>query len=239
MLEKLFRYVNGLAVPTIREIGGQTYSDKPLTRIHHNPRAERIKLSSLSSLVQYLKSNVDLDPASATLFIHVESPRRVTVFSPLDDERGRESLVVVEARLPSFDFGTFLEHERFCIGLQSKFVDTYDRALLLKFAGTVESGSIAEYGDDGVSQKATIKTGIASKDEAIVPNPVILMPWRTFHEVEQPASPFVFRMKEDRGGISCALFEADGGAWELDAVRRVSVYLREALADCPGMIVLD
>lgn len=61
-----------------------------------------------------------------------------------------------------------------------------DRDLILKFAGTVENGTIAQYGDDGVTQKATVKTGIASKGDAIVPNPVRLRPYRTFIEVEQP-----------------------------------------------------
>ena len=95
-----------------------------------------------------------------------------------------------------------------------------DKALLLKFAGTVEQGSVAEYGDDGVTQKATVRQGIASKTDAVVPNPVKLRPYRTFTEVVQPASDFIFRMKEDRG-ITCALFEADGGAWKNAAMKNI------------------
>ena len=45
-----------------------------------------------------------------------------------------------------------------------------------------------------------------------VPNPVTLRPFRTFIEVEQPESKFIFRMRE---GGRCAIFEADGahGSW--------------------------
>ena len=51
-----------------------------------------------------------------------------------------------------------------------------------------------------------------------------LRPYRTFTEVVQPASDFIFRMKEDRG-ITCALFEADGGAWKNAAMKNIKEYL--------------
>ena len=99
---------------------------------------------------------------------------------------------------------------------------------------------MAEYGDDGVSQKATVKTGIASKGDAIVPSPACLKPFRTFVEVDQPISSFIFRMKDDRcGGIQCALFEADGGAWKVSAMASIKAYLTEALKDYPDFIIIS
>lgn len=113
-------------------------------------------------------------------------------------------------------------------------------ALLLKFAGTVENGTVAEYGDDGVSQKATIKTGIATKADAKVPNPVRLRPYRTFIEVEQPESAFVFRMRDngDRGGVECAIFEADGGAWKNAAMKSIKEYLQFELEDLKKQFIV-
>lgn len=97
-----------------------------------------------------------------------------------------------------------------------------------------------QYGDDGVTQKATIKTGIASKGDAIIPNPVALKPYRTFTEVDQPESAFVFRMREGRaGGIECAIYEADGGAWEREAMESIKAYLKDALADVQGYIIIS
>ena len=85
-----------------------------------------------------------------------------------------------------------------------------------------------------------MKTGIASKGEAIVPSPVTLKPFRTFVEVEQPLSNFVFRMKQDRyDGIQCALFEADGGAWKIAAMREIKTYLKEQLEGMEGFIVIS
>ena len=72
-----------------------------------------------------------------------------------------------------------------------------------------------------------MKTGVASRGNAKVPNPVQLSPYRTFVEVEQPESKFVFRMRE---GARCGLFEADGGAWKLEAMNNIKEYLKEALA---------
>ena len=239
MLKEALKYIAAQASPTIQNIDGETYSDKPLHRIKHNPKAEPIKMNTLTSLIDYLKSGIDV--LDAVLFIHVQSPTKVSVFSPLDDDRDRECLVEVNANIPTFDFERFIDHERFCINLQSKLIPSEDTdcALLLKFAGTVEAGTIAEYGDDGVTQKATIKTGIASKGEAIIPSPVVLRPFRTFAEVDQPACSFIFRMNQDRGSIQCALFEADGGAWRNYAMDEVKYYLRNSLADFPNFIVIS
>lgn len=240
MLKEALQYIIGLHEPSINSIGKEIYSDKQLYRIHHDPKAEPIKMSTLTSLVDYLTADVDFTKASGTVFVHVQSPTKVSVYSALDDDRERECLVEVNAQVPTFNFDTFIEHESFCIALQSKFMASDDRALLLKFAGTVESGSVSEYGDDGVSQKATIKTGIASKGEALVPNPVSLVPFRTFIEVAQPISSFVFRMKQGKyDGIQCALFEADGGAWKHDAMLLIKAYLKEKFHDYSNIIVIS
>ena len=102
----------------------------------------------------------------------------------------------------------------------------------------MEDSTVSQYSDDGISQKATIKTGIASKGDALVPNPVKLRPYRTFHEVQQPMSEFIFRMKSD-DSVKCALFEADGGAWENVAMRNIKDYLEVELADYPNFTILS
>lgn len=240
MIKKALEYIVGLSSPVVQEIGLETYSDKPLHRISYIPRATSIEMSTLSSLIDYIKSVVDT--FGQNMIIHVQSPTRVSMYSALDCEREREYVVEVNAQLPRFVFDQFQDHEAFCIGVQSKFVDdsSTDKALLLRFAGTVESGSVAEYGDDGVSQKATVKTGIASKGEALIPSPVTLKPFRTFVEVDQPVSSFIFRMKEDKynKGIQCALFEADGGAWKLEAMQEITSYLNSALEGVDGFTII-
>ena len=240
MIKKAFEYIVGLSEPKVQIVENQFYSDKPLHRISYVPRATNIEMNTLSSLIDYIKSGVDA--FADNMIIHIQSPTRVSMYSALDREREREYVVEVKANVPAFNFNQFMDHEAFCIGVQSKCIDDpeTDKALLLRFAGTVEAGSVAEYGDDGVSQKATVKTGIASKGEALVPSPARLMPFRTFVEVEQPVSSFIFRMKEDKysKGIQCALFEADGGAWKLEAMQAIKAYLDSELEGVAGFTII-
>ncbi len=236
MIEKALKYLVGLGEAHVKNITlpdgtVQAYSDKPLNMLSkYIPMADSINMSTLTSLVDYIKAHVD--SMAGKMVIHVVSPEEVQLFSQLNGERNRECLVKVYARIPNFAYGRFIEHEEFCINVQAKFLSdpATDKEILLKFAGTVESGTVAGYGDDGITQKATVRQGIASKTEAIVPNPVKLRPYRTFIEVEQPVSEFIFRMK-DCQGIHCALFEADGGAWKNAAMKNVKDYLEFELAD--------
>lgn len=236
MIKGALEYIVGLNKPEITEINGNTYSDKSLNRISYVPYARAIEMCTLTSLVDYIKANIDT--MADKMIIHVESPTKVQLYSSLDGDRKREYLVEVNANLPSFQFGKFIEHEEFCIALQSKFIGNNDRELVLKFSGTVEDGTVAQYGDDGVTQKATVKTGLTSKADAVVPNPVNLIPYRTFLEVKQPASNFIFRMKSSCG-VQCAIFEADGGAWQNEAMYNIKEYLESELADFPQFIVIS
>jgi len=243
MIEKALKYLVGLGEARIQNVTlpdgtVQTYSDKQLFRLSkHIPMADSINMSTLTSLLDYIKAHID--SMSDKMVIHVVSPEEVQLFSKLNEERDREYLVKVHAQVPDFNYGRFIGHEEFCINVQAKFLNdpATDKGLLLKFAGTVESGTVAEYGDDGVTQKATVKQGIASKAEAIVPNPVKLRPYRTFTEVEQPVSEFIFRMR-DSNGVQCALFEADGGAWKNAAMKNIKDYLELELADCKGQFTV-
>ena len=239
MIKEALQYIVGLGKAEEHMINGACYSDKPLHRIDtYYPKADAIEMHTLTSLVDYIKSEVDEMPPR--MIVEVKSPTEVELYSQLDPNRDRESLVVASARVPGFEFDRFVEHEKFCINLQSKFIPSDDRELILKFAGTVEAGSVSEYGDDGVTQKATIKTGLASKGDAIVPNPVCLRPYRTFLEVEQPESAFVFRMKQDSyGSVMCAIFEADGGAWKMDATQAIKEYLQRELDGMPQFTVIS
>lgn len=243
MLSAAIEKIIDLAKPNFETVYGETYCDKPMHRIYSELRAnESIKMSSLSSLIDYIKSGFDRK-SDFTYLVHIVSPTEVRLVSALDDDRERETLVVVKAEVPQFDFDRAIAHESFCIGVQSKFVDgpaeVNDKALILKFAGTVKAGSVTEYSDDGVSQKATVKCGVSTLSEAVVPSPCNLMPYRTFIEVEQPRSTFIFRLSEGRDNdVYCALYEADGGAWKNEAKQNIYEYLTEELEEYTDILVI-
>lgn len=236
MTRDALQYVVGLKEAKLLDINGDTYTDKEIYRVDNNLRAAAIEMNTLTSLVDYAKSFTA--EMSDQMLVQVVSPTEVKLISCLDSDRKRECLVSVKAMIPEFGYGRYMDHESFIIALQSKFIDNKDRELLLKFAGTVKDESIAQYGDDGVTQKATIKTGITSVGEAIVPNPVNLKPFRTFIEVDQPESAFIFRMRQNNG-VECAIFEADGGAWKNEAMRNIRKYLGFALDELPQFTVIS
>ena len=170
MTRDALQYVVGLKTAEVLDINGGKYVDKDVHRVDKELRASAIQMNTLTSLVDYLKAGVD--SMADKMLVQVVSPMKVRVLSMLDADRKREELVDVEAMIPDFEYGRYMGNERFIIALQSKFIANDDRALLLQFAGTVKDESIAQYGDDGVTQKATIKTGITSVGDAVVPNQI-------------------------------------------------------------------
>ncbi|KEH91658.1 hypothetical protein Z962_p0034 (plasmid) [Clostridium botulinum C/D str. BKT12695] len=189
------------------------------------PRAETLTVSTLTGFVDYIKSSIDMLPEN--LLIQVKSHDECRLYSPLNSDREREEFIQAEAILPNnIRYDQFIDTERFNIMLQSSFVNIGDKEVLLKYTGLVQDEAVKSIGDDGVSQQVTVKTGVASVGQAVVPNPVKLAPYRTFPEVEQPISEFIFRMKE---GPSAAIFESDGGAWRNQAIQNIKEYLKKEL----------
>lgn len=225
--QKALEYLVGLGKVQTLEVNGQTYSPVGLNHIRM-PKVEPIKVNSLTGLVDYLKSKFDEGAFDGTM-VHVVSESQVKLVSNILDDSGRETYMVAEAFSPKFNFGNFYEVESFIIAMQSCFVPNDDSARILKVVGNIKEENVRQTGDDGVSQRVTAKTGIATVEEVVVPNPVVLAPFRTFLEVEQPESKFIYRMRSGQSGPGCALFEADGGAWRLEAMERVRAFLEAAL----------
>ncbi|WEU69521.1 hypothetical protein [Latilactobacillus phage TMW 1.1365 P2] len=185
-----------------------------------------VEVTTLMGVVDLVKSLEERK--SQNLYVQVKSPTRVAVFGHLDDYGRRESLVTAKAMTPDINYSRFLDQEQMNISLQSQFEETKDRELLLKVIGNLKEEAVRNASDDGVSQAVTIKSGVATVSDVKVPNPVGLAPYRTFNEVTQPTSNFVFRMRE---GMQSAIFEADGGAWELEAMSNVKDFLTKNLED--------
>lgn len=210
-----------------------TFTKASLSRVKE-AKASVLTVSTLTGLVDYIKS--DLDKLPEKLLIQVISPREVALYSPLNADREREQYISAEAILPdNVVYDRFIGTEQFNIMLQSAFVDVGTKSALLKYTGLIQDEAVKTTGDDGVSQQVTVKTGVASVGQAIVPNPVELAPYRTFSEVEQPISKFIFRMQE---GPRAALYEADGGAWRNKAILSIKEYLQEELKELENIEII-
>ena len=219
-----------MAKPEVLEIAGKTYCTKNLQRYDIEEMAVPLTACSLTSLLDYLAERSE--ELRESMIVHVESPTKVRLLSGLIKERRREELFCVETYPNGFQFDRYYSQEDFVINMQTAFQQTDETKLILAVAGNVENKTVSNYGDDGTSQKATISRGIAGKADVEVPNPVRLQPYRTFLEVDQPESKFVFRISEGRDGEPMfKLVEADGGLWKYDAVNAIKEYLRDNIKD--------
>lgn len=121
------------------------------------------------------------------------------------------------------------------IAIQSNFEITPDLEAIMKFAGNVERKNNQTFSDDGRTQVATMSVGVASKADVIVPNPVELVPYRTFQEVVQPMSRFVFRIS-DKEVPAFKIVESEGGIWKNEAVSNIKGYFSRQLELAPEAI---
>jgi hypothetical protein len=122
--------------------------------------------------------------------------------------------------------------EAFIIAVNALFLPTPGRDLILSYVSSLKVEEEANIIDNGVSQEATVRQGVRGglTKAATAPSRVTLAPFRTFTEIEQPESEFVFRMRKNDDGVELALFEADGGAWKADAMRRIAGWISNATA---------
>ena len=232
-LKEALQYIAGLKAesmePKVVEIGGKTYCNKDMRRYHSFDMADEIRANTLTAVVDYIKGKPE--ELRGSMILHVMSPTEVKLYSGLIDERNREYLLRTSAIVNEFQFDHYYDQERFLIELQSNFIPTEDLESIMKVAGNIKAGTTANYDDDGISQKTTIKSGIANNTDVIVPNPVRLMPYRTFGEIRQPESAYVFRIKDSERGPAFKLVEADGGLWKNAAMKQIKEYLEQELSE--------
>ena len=231
MLKEAIQYLYTIGADNaqidIQDIDGVKYSSKDL-KVVRKPkhRAEPLSARTLTALIDYINGRTE--ELKQSMIIHVMSPTDVCLFSGLDKERDREILFRIKADTGGFSFDAWYDQETFIINAQTAFEKTDDMKLILSVAGNIKNETVANYGDDGTSQKATISKGIAGEANILVPNPVKLKPYRTFLEVEQPESGFVFRIREGGSGEpNFKLIASDGGMWKIEAVKNICEYLKE------------
>lgn len=227
--------IHKTSLPDI-ERGGNLYTARALTLIKP-PLPSAIGIHTLSGLVDLIGAL-----GLTGVFVQIESPTEVCVTAKDTDAAAqRPEFVSCTASLSDgFKFGNWYAPGEFAIALQTKFVaDAGDIQSLLVLASNVKQEAVTINEDDGYSQKLSASAGVALKHSVSAKPRVNLAPYRTFTEVEQPVSMFLFRAQ---GGSpteqpKLALFEADGGAWRNVATENIARQLRTLLSDPDVLIV--
>lgn len=226
--------------PQIITVEGRTF-------LCHGGRREEIKpvdpeqpscfhAYTLQGLVDFIKHDTDgLFTGTSTRIVQVCGHDDVTVLSGLSEVgKNRYALAMCDAKAPTIHFDRYMDAETFIVMLLTRFEKTHNRDLLLTIVGNLKQEESITQGDDGFSQRITIKKGVVTVGETTVENPVMLKPLRTFKEVDQPESLFTLRFRE---GGQVALFESDGGAWKNEAVARTKAWLDEQLEGADVVVI--
>lgn len=229
---ELFARIQETAEVKITELDGKKYADKRLFEIFP-PHPKTIKISTLTGIADFIKESGDVEVSN--LVCVVDNYNQVTLRSKIETEfQTRSTYLQSDLQEVDLRLNQYIDAETMNIMLQSGFSSSKtkdgendtDKELLLSY--TAKLSATAENGveDDGITQSAIAKTGIVSKSQITLKNPVELRPYRTFTEVEQPKSKFIFRTKQEGGQIYFGLFEADGGAWKNEATLLIRDFLK-------------
>lgn len=232
--ELLDRILDLHKLPTELGHDGLTYTSRTLN-VLVPPYPASVTVHSLGGLADVIEA---LDLKGDEFLINVESHSLVRLLAKATNEAGNRriasSATLLEDEQP-FKYGNFYNQEDFLIQLQTKFIQTTDiEEYLLPLVSSVKAEAVATSDDDGVTQTVAVsrRGGAVLRDSMTIKRFVNLSPRRTFPEVQQPESQFLFRVKG--GGANelpkLAIFEADGGRWKLDAVRAIQAFLQDKLS---------
>lgn len=237
-----------LAAPNISTHEALEFTDKPLSIIKP-PKKDSLELATLTGLADAITAQVEglTDITVGDYMLHVDSPTSVRFVARATDKFGnRREVAVAEypKAITPFRFGAWHDPENFIIGVQAGFQPFFvdgaggqgsatDLDYVLKVASNISAEASTVNQDDGISQNVTMKSGIVLKDNATLKSRVKLAPYRTFTEIAQVVSEFVFRTKTDGERILLALFEADGGRWQIDAATAIADWLKKNTSGIP------
>ncbi len=222
--------------PNITEIGDRAYTDKELKAVRE-PRPDSLTVTTLKGFVDLLGAQIEnFDPKFA--IIHINDHETVELKATTSDKWGRRQVFAV-AELPdvrTFGFDRYYDKEGFTIALHVHFVPTPEIVYPLRIASMIETVTKSE--DNGIAQTVALRTGSAQLEMSDLKPRVILAPFRTFRDVEQPQSEFLFRVKQEGQSPTLALFEADGGKWKIEAIENIRRFLFASLSGITGLEII-
>lgn len=105
-----------------------------------------------------------------------------------------------------------------------------DLDYVLSMASKITGGQTVEHEDDGITQRVAVKQGVMLKVETNLRPIVNLATYRTFLEIDQVLSTFVFRARVQGDAVQLALFEGDGGRWKISAIAAIKIWLEDKMA---------
>ena len=195
--------------------------------IELTPDDERrtIGVSGLDSICKLIRT--ELEKVDTTIMVQVKSNDTVEVMTTYLSDFSRNTLYRAKADAPGLYTG-FRGREVALIELRSLCIPNEGTAYLLDLLSRMTNENSVSTNDNGVTQTVEARQGVALNAVVEIKPRVMLRPFRTFLEVEQPESEFLLRVDPDEG---IGFFEADGGIWKLEAKKNIADYFLKNMGD--------
>lgn len=188
-----------------------------------------INLHSLDALVQMIKTEA-LSRHDGIIYAEANGHDTVSCFLQPDTKLRfiRPTLYNVKAKdVPGWKEESDIQYEQALIAIRTRFQQSADTEYLLRLLSEISNGAKVTFSNNGVATTVVSQKGVALQGSEPIRPIITLKPYRTFQEIEQPASEFHIRISE-RG---IRFIEADGGMWKLAARQTIVEYLKEHLAE--------
>lgn len=232
MLKDAIEKIVSLANPMVSAVGDRTYvfgKDGNFMEVEPDlDMVQEIRLNSLDAIVKFVTSEAT-NLTDSILYLTVPNHLTVNCFTSPDKECKNLRTALYEAKatdVPGWAEKMQLGFEEAQIALRTRFQLTDDIQYAQKLLSDITTGCKVTYNDNGVATNIVTQQGVALQGKTTIRPIINLRPYRTFQEVEQPASDFLIRVNDRY----ITFIEADGGMWKLAARETVKAYLEEHLA---------
>ena len=195
------------------------------------PVPDPIRSSSLQSVVDFLAFEFPASTSGLALLVDYNTVKVVSGL--VRPEMQRRTYLSASAPQVGDEFDAMLSVEDTVVWLQNGFVSTEDRDKLLAIVSHIVAGTNIKVSDDGMTQTAEVKSGLALKDREGIQNPITLRPYQTFIEVDQPEVTCIVRLRGNEKSVQVTIKRADGGAWQIQARANISDWLKKKLPNMP------
>jgi len=231
MLKEFIEHIQRTTQPIVKEIKGVSFAITADNVTEIRPiidHPDTLQLHSLDALVKLVKT--EAIKVETPLYITVPNHLAVRCFGRPNPDAAFLRQIFYEAKaadVPGWEEQTKMGFEEAQIAMRTRFQETPDTLYMINLLSNISCGASVVYNDNGIATTVTSKKGVALQTNEQIRPIVTLKPYRTFQEVEQPASTFLIRVNE-----RCISFTgADGGMWKLKARETVKKFLEDKLAD--------
>lgn len=209
---------------------GLLYANKELHLIDfdESPQPLVLNIHTLSGIIDYISIHPD---NAKEYLIHIMTSQSIYLYGEYEKIYGRRKVYLQSECIQKKDFSVISKFDQieFITALQVNFILDESLKDLIDIVSNITDEQSNNFIDNGISQNVIIKKGIKREAKEII-NPIILRPYRTFEEIEQPESNFIFKIIKHDNKIEFKLKEVESNHWKVTAINLIKKYLRNNIS---------